>query len=98
MMLKLSGLSLVTRWKGRNQYSRKKLRTWNYPTNMEDMDIEELKKTRTTLKTKVSTCANRLTRGVARKSAGNLITNLYQELEVSYSDFEEVDEIYNNTI
>ena len=65
---------------------------------MEEMDIEEQKKARTALKTKVSTSANRLIRGVTRKSAGNLITNLYQELEISYSDFEEIDDLYNSTI
>ena len=65
---------------------------------MEEVDIEELKKQRTALKTKVTTSSSRLIKASNRKLASSVITQLYMDLETSYLDFSTVDEKYKNKL
>ena len=65
---------------------------------MEEVDIEELKKQRTALKTKVTTSSSRLIKASDRKLSSSVITQLYMDLETNYLDFSIVDEKYKNKV
>ena len=65
---------------------------------MEEVDIEDLKKQRSTSKTKVTTSGSRLTKAVAGNLAPSLLTQFHTELVVSYLDFSTVDEKYKSKI
>ena len=60
--------------------------------------MNELKATRTTLKTRITTSATRLTKGIEKKSASKLIEDYNAELEAAYLDFIDVDVTYSQAV
>ena len=60
--------------------------------------MNAMKAQRTTMKTKVKTSANRLMKGIQRKSAARLIESYYEGLHENYLDFIDIDCSYIQAI
>lgn len=65
---------------------------------MEDLGIEDLKRLRSSLKTKITTAGSRLTGAINKKLVSSLISQFYTELETHYLDFTVADQRYNNEL